>query len=120
MADLFSVCIHFNGGNPQLFKVQYINVTLKAPKDNLNEINQRLNPKDTWRVEYTGYKGPTLDGGRISFSRLELMNDDEVRNMFSICWQYNMFPLIDMYVALMRSPVDILNNLIMPELEDYV
>jgi len=52
MADLFSVCIHFNGGNPQLFKVWYINATLKGLKDQLNEINQGLNLGDTRRVEY--------------------------------------------------------------------
>jgi len=45
MTDLFSVCIRFNGGNPHLFKVRSINVTLKGLKDQLNEINQGLNPE---------------------------------------------------------------------------
>lgn len=39
MADLFNVCIRFNGENPQMFKVLYINVTLKGLKDQLDEIN---------------------------------------------------------------------------------
>ena len=84
MTNSFSVCIRFNGGNPHMFKVRYINVTLKALKDQLDEINQGLNPGDTRRVEYIWYERPTLDDGRITFSRLELKNDDDVRSMFSI------------------------------------
>ena len=45
MSDLFSVSILFDGENPQMFKVRYINVTLKGLKDQLNEINQGLNPE---------------------------------------------------------------------------
>ena len=99
MPDLFNICIRFNGGNPQLFKVRYTDVTLKGLKDQLNEINQGLNPEDTRRVKYVWYKRLTLDEGRISFSRLELMNNDDARNMFSIFLQHNMFPWIDMYVT---------------------
>lgn len=55
--------------------------------------------------------------GRITFSWLELTNDDDVRSMFSIFWQDNMFPWIDMFVMLMRLPEDILNSLIPPK--DY-
>jgi len=36
----------------------------------MNEINQGLNPGETRRVECAWYKRPTLDEGRISFSRL--------------------------------------------------
>jgi len=50
MTDLFNVCIRFNGGNPQLFKVQYMNVTLKGLKVQLDEIKQGFNPGDTRRV----------------------------------------------------------------------
>jgi hypothetical protein len=71
-------------------------------------------------VEYICYERPTLNEGRISFSRIELTNDDEMRSMFSIFWQHNMFPWIDMYVTLLRSPEDIFNSLILPEPEDYV
>jgi len=44
MTDLFSVGIRFNGGNSQMFKVRYINVTLKGLKDQRDEINQGFNP----------------------------------------------------------------------------
>jgi len=115
MANLLSVCILFNGGNPQLFKVRYNNLTLKGLKDQLYEINQGLNPGDTRRVEYVWYESPTFDKGRITFSRPELTNNDYVRSMFSIFCQHIMFPWIDMFVMLLRSPKDILNNLITPE-----
>jgi hypothetical protein len=118
MTDLFSVSIRFNGGNPQMFKVRYINVTLKGLKYQLNEINQGLNPEDTRRVKYIWYERPTLDDGRITFSRLELKNDDDVRSMFSIFWQHSMVPFIDMFVMLQRSIEDILNSLIPPEDRD--
>jgi hypothetical protein len=77
MTDLFSVYIRFNGGNPQMFKVLYINVTLKGLKHQLDEINQGLNPGDIRRVEYIWYERPTLDDRRITFNRLELKNDEE-------------------------------------------
>jgi hypothetical protein len=120
MVNLFNTQVRFNGGNPQLFKVQYINVTLIDLKDQLNEINQGLNPRDTRRVEYVWYERPTLNEGRISFSRLELTNDDDMRSMFSIFWWHNLFPWIDMYVTLLGSPEDILKSSIMLEPDDYV
>ena len=118
MTDLLSVSISFNGGNSQLFKIRYINVTLKGLKDQLNEINQGLNPRDTRRVEYIWYDRLTLDDGRTTFSQLELKNNDDVRSMFSIFWQHNMLPWIDMFVTLLRSTEDILNSLIPPEDRD--
>jgi hypothetical protein len=100
-----------------MFKVQYINITLKGLRDQLDEINQGLNPGDTRRVEYILYERPTLDDGRITYIRLELTSDGDVRNMFSIFWQHNMFSWINIFVTLLRSPEDILNSLIPPE--DY-
>jgi len=78
-------------------------------------INQGVNPGDTRRVEYVRYKRPTLDEERISFSWVELTNDDNVRSMF---WEHNMFQWIDMRVTLLRSTEDILNSLIPPEDRD--
>jgi len=115
MTDLFSVSKRFNGENPQMFKVRYINVTLKGLKDQLDEINQGLNLGDTRRMDHIWYEHSTLDDGRITFSRLELKNDDDVRSMFSIFWQHNMFPWIDMFGTLQRSTEDILKSLIPPE-----
>jgi len=120
MTDSFSVSIRFNDGNSQMFKVWYINVTLKGLEDQLDEINQGLNPEDTRRVKYIWYERPTMDDGKITFSHLELKNNDDVRRMFSIFWQHNMVLFIDMFVTLQRSTEDILNNLIPPEDRDYV
>jgi len=119
MADLFSVCIHFNGGNPRLFKVRYIKVTLKGLKDQLDEINQWLNPGDIRKVEHVWYERPSFDEGRITFSQPELTNDDNVTSMFSIFCQQNMFSWIDMFITLLRSLDDILKSLILPKPEDY-
>jgi len=54
MADSVNVCIRFNSGNPQIYKVGYINVTLKGLKDQINEINQELNIGDTRRWKTFG------------------------------------------------------------------
>ncbi|AES65211.1 40S ribosomal S10-like protein, putative [Medicago truncatula] len=118
MTDLFSVCVRFNGGNPRMFKVRYINVTVKGLKNQLDEINKELNPRDTRRVEYIWYERSTLDDERITFSRLELKNDNDVRSMFLIFWQRSMVPVIDMFVTLRRSTEDILNSLIPLEYRD--
>ncbi|AES89953.1 40S ribosomal S10-like protein, putative [Medicago truncatula] len=50
MDNLFKARVRFNGRNPHLFKVR-VDVTLKNLKDQLNEINQGLNPGDTMRVK---------------------------------------------------------------------
>ncbi|AES96604.1 40S ribosomal S10-like protein, putative [Medicago truncatula] len=76
MADFFTTQVRFNSGNPQMFKVWYINVTLKFFKNQLDEINQGLNPGDTRRVKYIRYERQTLDDEKIMFSWLELKNDD--------------------------------------------
>jgi len=120
MTDLFKVYVRFNGGKVYTnvtLNIRYTNVTLKGLKDQLNEINQGLNPRDTSRVKYIWYERPTLDEWTIMFSRLELKNDN-VRSMFSIFLSHNMFPWIDMYVTLLRSTEDILNILIPPEDRD--
>jgi len=48
MDNLFNAQVCFNGGNPDLFRVRN-DVALKDLKDQLDEINQRLNPGDTRR-----------------------------------------------------------------------
>jgi len=88
MANMFDVQAQFNGGKPQRLKVRYLGVTLRGFKDQLNEFNQGVNPGDTRMVEYVWCKRPTLDDGRISFSCVELTNDNNVRSMF---WEHNMF-----------------------------
>jgi len=113
MNNLFNSQICFNGRNPYLFKVRD-DVTLKDLKDQLNEINQRLNPGDTQRVEDVQYGRPRL----LQSDKIKLTNDDCVSSMFSVFCQYRMFPRIEMDDTLLRSPEYILKSLILPE--DYV
>jgi len=115
MFDMFDVHAQFNGGEPQRLKVRHLGVTLRGIKDQLNEFNQGVNLGDTRRVEYVQYKRTALDDGRISFSWVELTNDD---NMWSMFWEHIIFQLIDMCVTVLRSTEDIINSLIPPEDRD--
>jgi len=112
MAGWIDVHVQFNGGEPQRLKVRCLGVTLRGLKDQLKEFNQGVNPRDTRRVKYVWYKRPTLDEGRLSFTWVELTNDENVKSMF---WEHNMFEWIDMRVMLLRSTEDIINSLIAPE-----
>ena len=68
MARWIDVHAQFNNGEPQRLKVRCLGVTLRGLKDELNEFNHGVNPRDTRMVEYVRYKRPTLDKGRVSFS----------------------------------------------------
>jgi len=92
-----------------------LGVTLRGLKDELNEFYQGVNPRYTKRVEYVRYKRPTLDDGRVSFSWVELTNDENVTSMF---WEHNMFQWIVMRVTLLRSTKYIINSLIPPKNRD--
>jgi len=115
MVGWINVHTQFNGGEPQRLKVRCLGVTLRGLKDELNEFNQVVNPGDTRMVEYVRYKRPTLDDGRVSFSWVELTNDENVTSMF---WEHNMFQWIDMCVTLLRSTEDIIKSLIPPKDRD--
>jgi len=115
MTGWIDVHAQFNGGEPQRLKVRCLGVTLRGFKDELNEFNQWVNPWDTRRVEYVRYKRTTLDDGRISFSWVELTNDENVTSMFC---EHIMFQWIDMRVTLLRSTEDIIKSLIPPEDRD--
>ncbi|KEH30291.1 hypothetical protein MtrunA17_Chr4g0033301 [Medicago truncatula] len=99
----------FNGGNHHLFKVR-VDITLKDMNDQLNEINQGLNLGDTRRVEDLQYACP----GYLKGQKIMLTDDDYVRSMFSSYYRERMFPVIELEATLLRSPKDILNNLIRP------
>jgi len=107
---LFKAQVRFNGGNRHLFKIR-VDITLKDLKDQLNEINQGLNPGDTWRVEDLQHARP----GYLQTKKIMLTDDDCVRIMFSRYYRERMFPVIELEATLLRSPEDILNSLILPE-----
>jgi len=76
MAGWIDVHAQFNGAEPQRLKVRCLGVTLRGLKDQPSEFNQGVNPRDTRRVKYVWYKRPTLDEGRVSFTWVELTNDE--------------------------------------------
>jgi hypothetical protein len=113
MDNLFNAQVCFNGGNFYLFKVQD-DVMLTDLNDQLNEINHRLNPGDTRRVEDVQH------GCRSSLQsdKIMLTSDDCVRSMFSVFHQHNMFLRNEMDATLLRSLEYTMNRLILPQ--DYV
>ncbi|AES73795.1 40S ribosomal S10-like protein, putative [Medicago truncatula] len=106
---LFKTQVRFNGGNRHLFKVR-VYITLKDLKDQLNEINQELNPRDTRRVDDHQYARPRY----LQDQKIMLTDNDCVRTMFSRHYRECMFPVIELEATLLRSPEDIMNGLIMP------
>ena len=110
---MFSAQVCFKGVNPYLFKDRD-DVTLKDLMDQLNEINQGLNPRDTRRVEDVQYGRP----GILQSDNIMLTIYECVRSMFSVFRQHHMFPRNEMDATLLRSPEYILNSLILPD--DYV
>jgi hypothetical protein len=55
------------------------------------------------RVEDVWHERPWFDlDGRLTFSKMMLTNDDDMRSMFSIFGQHNMFSMIEMDASLLR------------------
>ena len=92
-----------------MFKVR-VDIKLKDLKDQLNEINQGLNPEDTRRVEDIWYARPNY----LQTEKIMLTDDECVRSMFFRYYLEHMFPVIEMIATLLRSLEDIMNSLIMP------
>jgi len=88
MVGWIDVHAQFNGREPQRLKVRCLGVMLRGLKDELNELNQGVNPGDIRRVGYVRYKRLTLEEGKVTFSWVELTNDKNVTSMF---WEHSMF-----------------------------
>lgn len=98
-----------------LFRVR-VDVTLVDLKGQLNQINRRLDHRDTGRVDNVGYRRLLIDSTvRLQFNQMMFKNDDDVRNMFSISDKYNMFLTINLDVSLLGSSENILTSLIWPD-----
>ncbi|AES67202.2 hypothetical protein MTR_2g088010 [Medicago truncatula] len=60
--------VYYNGGKPNLFSV-WVDVTSVDLKDHLDQINRRLNHRDTRRVDGVGYRRSSIDPiGRLQFN----------------------------------------------------
>jgi len=105
--------VYYNEGKPpHLFRIP-IDVTLSGLKSQLNQINLKLNYRDTQRVDRDEYRRLLTDStGSVRFSRMKLMNDDDVRTMFSIFGQYSTRGLIELDSSMSRFVEHIQQSLI--------
>jgi hypothetical protein len=78
--------IYYNAGKSNMFKV-WVDVMLLDLKDKLNQINRRLNHKDTRRMDNVEYRRPSTDSDEsVQFTQMKLKNDDDVRNHVLDIW----------------------------------
>ncbi|AES77293.1 hypothetical protein MTR_7g008890 [Medicago truncatula] len=107
--------VYCNGRKPpHLFRIP-TDVTLFGLKSQLNQINIELNYRDTLRVDGVEYRRPSINSAEsVRFSRIKLMNDDDVRTMFSIFGQFNTRGPILLDASLVRSVEHIQQSLIRP------
>jgi hypothetical protein len=95
-----------------LFRVR-VNVMLLDLKDQLDQINNRINHKDTRRVYSVEDRHPSTDSdGSVWFDQMKLQNDDDVRAMFSIFGKHNAKGPNELDASLVRSFKDIRKSLI--------
>jgi len=66
-------------------------------------------------VDDVEYRRPSIDSARsVRFTRMKLMNDDDVRTMFSIFDQFSTRGLIEFDISLVRYVEHIQQSLIRP------
>jgi len=107
--------VYYNAGKPpHLFRIPN-DITLSRLKSQLNQINIELNYKDTHMVDGVRYRRPSTDSaGSMRFTRMMLMNDDDVRTMFSIFGQFSTRCPIKLDASLVRYVDHIRQSLIRP------
>ncbi|AES61565.1 hypothetical protein MTR_1g086160 [Medicago truncatula] len=104
--------INYNEGKLNLFRVQ-VDVTLSLLKDQLDQINHRLNHKDIRRVDNVEYYHPSTDSyGNVWFAKMKLMNDENMRTMISTFGKYSSKEPIKLDASLVGSFKDIRESLI--------
>jgi hypothetical protein len=107
--------VYYNGGKPpHLFRIR-TDVILSGLKGQLNQIKCQLNYRDIQRMDGVEYRRPSTDSARsVRFSRMKLVNNDDVSVMFSIFGQYNTKGSIDLDASLVKSVEQIQKCLIRP------
>jgi hypothetical protein len=82
--------IYYNGGKPNLFRV-WVDVTLSELKDQLDQINHRLNNMNTRRMDNVKYHRPsTNSNGSVQFTHIiyeaqeRRGRDNHVLNIWSL------------------------------------
>jgi pyruvate-formate lyase-activating enzyme len=111
--------VYFNNEAPNMFRI-YVDATLVDLKQQLDEINRCCNNRNDDRtVTSVEYRKPSLrSDGTVAFSKMQLDNDDDIRNMFSIYSRYSTKGPIELDAKLTRSVDAILANLKHPDDED--
>jgi len=106
------VAAYYNKGKPHMFKVRN-NVTLFGSNNQLDQINRQLNQIDTRRVDDVEYQRPSTDSARrVQFIQMKLMNNNDVRTLFSIFGKYSTKGQIKLDASLVISFKDIQKSLI--------
>jgi len=107
--------VYYNGEkSPHLFRI-HNDVTLSGLKDQLDQINRQLNHRDTRRVVGVEYRCSLSDSvGSLRFNRMKLINDDDVRTIFSVFGQHKTRGPIELDASLVRSAEQILKSLTRP------
>jgi pyruvate-formate lyase-activating enzyme len=117
--DTHLAAVYFGNEAPNMFRI-YVDATLVDLKQQLDEVNRCCNNKNDDRtVTSVEYRKPSLrSNGSVAFSNMQLQNDNDVRNMFSIYSQYSTKGPIELDAKLTRSVDAILANLKHPDDED--
>jgi hypothetical protein len=86
--NTYIAAMYYNGGKWYLFKI-HIDVTLTDLKYQLTQVNSRLHLRDDRRVTDLEYRRMSVcSDGTILLTSMKLLNDDDVRTMFSIFARY--------------------------------
>jgi hypothetical protein len=113
--------IYYNGGKAtHLFRIR-IDVTLSGLKGQLDQINRKLNYRDILTVYGVEYRCPSTDSTEsVRFIQMKLMNNDDVRTMFSIFGQYSTRGTIELDASLVISVEQIQKSLIRPKKSEEI
>ncbi|PNX99484.1 hypothetical protein L195_g022750 [Trifolium pratense] len=107
--------VYFNGGNANLLRI-HEQVSLGDLKQQLTQINRRLNPGDPRTVTDVEYRRPsgTSNNGTLLFTNVKLRNNGDVITMFFVFSEFRSYVPIELDAKLVRSVENILSCMIPP------
>jgi hypothetical protein len=117
--DTLLAVVYFEVGTPNMFRIG-VDSTLSDIKEQLDEINRCcINRNDDRNVTSVEYRKPSITSdGSVTFTKMQLTNNDDVRNMFSIYSRHSTKGPIELDAKLTRSVDAILANMKHPEDDD--
>lgn len=112
--------MYFNEEKSNLLRI-HVDVTLSDLKDQLDQVNGRLNYRETRRVDNVEYLHPSTDYDlSIRFTQMKHQNDDNLRIMFSIFDQHTLKGPIELDTSLVSSFKDIRERLNHPRTNEEI